>query len=70
MNQKYTIIADKNQLDLIGISYNLSGQTGEYVKTYPDGWVVLSVDYIFNKTIVFRYKYDFPPTFLKLKNEN
>lgn len=39
----FKVISNKNELEGIGISYNINGLIGTLVKSYPTGWVVLSI---------------------------
>jgi len=41
--KKYKIVAYLKQLENIGISYDITGLTGEYVKKFKDGWICLKV---------------------------
>lgn len=41
--QKFKIQSNKEELEDIGISYDINGLIGTLVKSYPTGWLVLSV---------------------------
>lgn len=41
--QRFKIIANKNELETIGISYDITGLKGTLVKTFSDGWIILNI---------------------------
>lgn len=43
--QKFKIKANINELESIGIFYNITGLKGTLVKTYSDGWIILNITY-------------------------
>ena len=66
---KYKINATQQQLENIGISYNLSGLIGTLKNKYPTGWYCLTVKHKVGK-INFTNDFDIPKTFLSaLANE-
>lgn len=61
---KYKIIATNEQLKAIGISYEISGLIGKFVKLYPHNWITLKVKHkigLFN----FENEFDLPFNFIK-----
>lgn len=64
MDDKYKIIATKEQLDDIGITYDITGLIGIFEKEFADGWLVIRATvkldgYRFTTT------FDLPPTYLE-----
>lgn len=41
--QKYKIQSNQGELEDIGIDYKINGLIGTFVKSYSNGWFVLSV---------------------------
>lgn len=57
---KYLIIASQNELEDIGISYELTGLIGTLIDTLRDGWLQLEINHD-----GFTNEFDFPPTYLE-----
>jgi len=62
--RKFKILANKEQLDGIGISYELTGLVGTYKGKFPTGWYLLEVTHYVGD-IEFNNDFDFPKSFLK-----
>jgi len=58
------IIANKEQLEAIGIDYELTGLSGWVRMTYGDGWLLVSVTHQIGK-YSFTNEFDFPASFVK-----
>ena len=69
--KKYKILANKQQLENIGVDYDLEGLVGELTYKYPTNWYRLKVTHKIGGKIEFTNEFDFPKTFLTLiENEN
>ena len=62
--EKYKVVSNKEELDDIGISEEINGLTGILVKSYPTGWLVLSIETKIGE-YEFTNEYDFPKYMLK-----
>lgn len=60
----YRIIATKQQLEAIGIDYNISGYLGEFVKEYSDEWACLKVIHDLGE-FQFKNRFDIPMEFIE-----
>jgi len=56
------IIANKQQLEDIGIDYDLTGLSGWVRMTYGDGWLLVSVTHSIGR-YTFTNDFDLPPSF-------
>lgn len=63
MNQ-YKIIANIQQLEDVGIDYDISGLTGTLIKKYPDGYYCLEVTHVLGEGRVFTNEFDIPQQYL------
>lgn len=63
--QKYIIDSKRELLEDIGISYNINGLVGTLVKSYPTGWLVLSVTHKIG-CYEFTNEFDLPKYMCKL----
>ena len=61
---KYKIKANKDQLDSIGISYDITGLIGTLTREWPTGWYEIEVKHKIGD-MEFTNKFDIPQTFLK-----
>jgi hypothetical protein len=57
--QKFKVKANKNDLESIGISYDINGLVGDLVKNYGTGWLVLSITHEYNG-FKFTNEFDLP----------
>ncbi len=64
MITQYKIIATKEQLESIGISYDIRNLVGVSKKIFNDGYHVLEITYN-NGMFDFKNDYDIPTNFLK-----
>jgi len=62
--RNFKILANKEQLENIGVDYNLEGLVGELTYKYPTGWYRLKVTHCIGN-YEFTNEFDFPKTFLK-----
>lgn len=62
--RKFKITANKQQLEGIGISYELTGLIGTYKGKFPTGWYLIEVTHDIGG-VKFTNEFDIPKTFLK-----
>jgi len=62
--RKFRILANKEQLDRIGISYELTGLVGTYKSTFSTGWYLIEVTHYIGD-MEFTNEFDIPKSFLK-----
>lgn len=68
MSEKYKIIANKQQLKNIGISYEITGLIGVFKKEFSDGWLVIRVTVKLGE-YEFTTHFDLPPEYLEKINK-
>lgn len=62
--EKYKVKANKQQLENLGISYDITGLTGELKHKYPTGFYVIEITHNYEAG-TFTNLFDIPKTFLE-----
>lgn len=62
--EKYKVKANRQQLENLGISYDITGLTGELKHKYPTGFYVIEITHTYEAG-TFTNLFDIPKTFLE-----
>jgi len=66
--EKYKIKANKQQLENLGIDYDITGLVGELKHKYPTGWYEIELTHTYEGGTS-KISFDIPKTFLKRINK-
>jgi hypothetical protein len=58
--KKFKIVANKEQLDDIGISHDINGLEGNLIHKFKDGWLCIEVKH-YDDGFEFINEFDIPP---------
>jgi hypothetical protein len=64
----YKVLANKSQLEKIGISYDITGLKGKHIRTWPDGELTLEITHSIGD-FSFTNEFDLPKDYCELINE-